>query len=98
MMSDETPQKKRYTPPVEVKTEAAKTDTDNPVVAYLRLDFLKDGTYAVDSDLPLSLAHAAALSELSRDICNHFHEAAQKAALAKGQIGLPRVDPRLRMN
>lgn len=50
----------------------------------------------MDTDEPLSLRHAGALSELARDICNHFHAAALKAQVAKGQIGLPRVDPRLR--
>ncbi len=93
-MSDEPIQKKRYVPAAEIKVEAKKeTDDNNPVVAFLRLDFHKDGTYSVNSSLPLSLAHAAALSE-----CNHFHEQAQKAQVAKGQIGLPRSDKRMLVN
>lgn len=93
-MSDETFKKKRYVPPPEIKP--ADKAQENPVVGFLRLDFHADGTYTVDTDEPLSLRHAGALSELARDICNHFHAAALKAQVAKGQIGLPRVDPRLR--
>ncbi len=96
-MTDEPIQKKRYTAPAEIKTNDAKTEEpQSPVVGFLRLDFHADGTYTVDTDEPLSLRHAGALSELARDICNHFHAAALKAQLSKGQVGLPRTDPRLR--
>lgn len=95
-MMDRPERTKKFEAPLERKVEPE--EDKNPSTCYVRLDLLKDGTYRVTNDQPLSLAHAAMLAELARDIAIHFHEQAQKVQMAKGKVALPRVDARLQVN